>query len=429
MSAWVACVLAIALVLGIAALLAEQACRLLRLPTRGCWLAAMALSALLPFAVPRLPRVQILAQPLAALAIADRLQVAPLSAAASPLPAVLPAVAPALSLALSLGMLAYLAQASMRLQRRARGWRRLQIGGLDVLLAPAVGPAVFGWWRPRVVLPEWLGVRATRERNLALAHERSHLQARDPQLLAASLLLLAAMPWCLPMWWQLRRLRCAIEVDCDRRVLRAGGDLVDYCETLIELGQYRGAQRGLMAAVSQPQSLLERRIRIMSARPLPFSRSAAIACTTLAATLATCAVAVAAELAPPLPVAPKAPHAAVAPHAAMAPHAPAMAPPPPAAPAPPHPHARANADAADPAATALEDAKREAEEAQERADEAKADAEAAEESALEAKRDAEQQAVEAQAAKHEAEVAAVEATARKQDAENAARALHAPATN
>jgi hypothetical protein len=479
MLAWAACALAVSLALGIAALLAEQACRLRGLPTRGCWLAAMALSLLLPLAAPlvpapglprladlaRVPGLQQFAQPLAAIALPARAQAAPAAAREGAPPvardARLAAVLRVLAAALSAGMLCSLVLASIRLQRRARGWRRTRIAGLDVLLAPSAGPAVFGWWRPRVVLPEWLGRQATRARSLALAHERSHLQALDPQLLAACLLLLAAMPWCLPMWWQLRRLRCAIEVDCDRRVLRAGGDLVDYCETLIALGQHGGAQRGLMAAVPGPQSLLERRIRIMSARPFPWSRSAAVAFTALAVAAATCAVAVATELAPPVPAAPKAPRAAIAPVAPMAPRAAvaALAPLPPAPgaptaalPAPPAPpamlagtrkHAAEGSDAQDegtPEQQALENAKREAEEAQERADEAKADAEEAERDALEAKRDAEQQAEDAQQAKRDAEqqaaaaqdakraaeAAAAEAAARKQDAENAARALHAP---
>ncbi len=472
MLAWAACALAVSLALGIAALLAEQACRLRGVPTRGCWLAAMALSLLLPLAAPLLPA-RVLALPgfapaLHAIAAHDA-QGIPARVADGPAPALVIASArgarlapalPALAAALSATMLCSLILASLRLQRRARGWRRTRIDGLEVLLAPQAGPAVFGWWQPRVVLPEWLGRQATRARSLALAHEREHLRALDPQLLAACLLLLAALPWCVPMWWQLRRLRCAIEVDCDLRVLRAGGDLVDYCETLIALGQHGGAQRGLMAAVPGPQSLLERRIRIMSARPFPWSRSAAVACTALAAAFATCAVAVAAELAPAppaAPAAPEAPRAALAAHAAMAPRPPAAAdaPPPPALPvmaalpAPPAPPAGArshgpaaidhvvvdmaatdtgDAEEDSPEAQALEAAKQAAEDAQEHAEEAKADAEEAEQAALEAKRDAEQQAQEAQQAKQAAEAAAAEAAALKRDAENAARALHPAAS-
>ena len=54
MLAWTACVLLVSGVLALGALLAEQACRLRRLATRWPWVAAMAMSVLLPFAVPRL---------------------------------------------------------------------------------------------------------------------------------------------------------------------------------------------------------------------------------------------------------------------------------------------------------------------------------------------------------------------------------------
>ena len=32
------------------------------------------------------------------------------------------------------------------------------------------------------------------------------------------------MPWNLALWWQLRRLRLAVEMDCDNRVVAALGD-------------------------------------------------------------------------------------------------------------------------------------------------------------------------------------------------------------
>ena len=57
-----------------------------------------------------------------------------------------------------------------------------------------------------------------------IAHEQSHLEARDPQLFTLALALLVFMPWNLPLWWQLRRLRYAIEIDCDARVLKGGVD-------------------------------------------------------------------------------------------------------------------------------------------------------------------------------------------------------------
>jgi len=71
--------------------------------------------------------------------------------------------------------------------------------------------------------------------------EQSHLVAGDPRLLTGALCLLVFMPWNLPLWWQLRRLRRAIEVDCDARVLNAGHDVNRYGETLLEVGQRHSA--------------------------------------------------------------------------------------------------------------------------------------------------------------------------------------------
>ena len=227
MPAWGATAVLVALALAVAAALAEQACRLRGLPTRGCWLAAMGLSVLLPLAAPLLPPLlpattaatdvplPALAQPATSRAIPARVDGSiggvvdrfaghvvgwlQWTARAASTPAYLPWMPAALSLA----MLACLSLASLRLHRRARAWRRTRIDGLDVYVAPQAGPAVFGWWQPCIVLPEWLGHQPSRQRSLALAHESAHLQARDPQLLAAGLLLLAAMPWNLPLWWQL----------------------------------------------------------------------------------------------------------------------------------------------------------------------------------------------------------------------------------
>jgi beta-lactamase regulating signal transducer with metallopeptidase domain len=447
MFAWIACVLLASAVLGLAALLAEQACRLRRLATRWPWFVAMALSVLLPFAVPRLvPRAALPLPALVARLAPDSPQPGPVVAArAGDHPGthvtlgVLVAQAPLAWLLLSLAVLAALAGSTALLRRRACTWRRTHIEGTEILVSPSTGPAVFGWWQPRIVLPEWLGAVPTRQRSLALEHERSHLRARDPQWLAVALLLLAAMPWNLPMWWQLRRLRCAIEVDCDRRVLEAGGDLVDYCETLIELSQHPGMARGLMAAVAEPISLLERRIRIMSAATPSWSRLVAGACLALAL----CTVAAAAVVSPGASsdraFAPTPPSLAALP-APPAPPVPAAPPAPPARaaaatrPTPPTPPVRprrpALADEAidesqlSPEQRTAYEAKRAAEEAMEHAQEAKADAEAAEADAQEAKREAEQQAAAAMQAKQEAEQAAAEAQSLKAAAEAAEAAAN-----
>ena len=390
MVGWMLGALAPGFALCCAALLAELAARQARWPTRGIWLLAMAGSVMLPVLGPKL------------------LEFAPVRLSLPPLPAAL-RIAPAqtapldvVSLARNLWLLssfmtlALLCGAAALVRRRARTWRRDTFEGCEVYVAPQSGPAVFGWFRPRIVLPAWLATAPSRQRQLALAHELSHLEARDPQLLALALAMLAIMPWNPALWWQLRRLRGAIEVDCDCRVLRVDGDVIAYGNTLIELSQRRAPQCGLMAASAQPHSLLERRIRIMSSQPHRWSRIAAV----LLAGLAAGVVAVAAELTPPaVATVAAAPVAPIAPTAAAAPS-----------------HRRA-ADSEN-----IREAKLEAEQAAERAEEAKQDAEEAEASAQEAMRDAQEQRSQAEAAKREAEAAQAEADARKLEAEAAARA-------
>ena len=287
MLAWVAGAIATAAALCIAALLAEQATRARRLAGRYIWIAAMCLSLVLPLTGPWLPASTAAHLPL--------LQM-PLSGAPPTLGLLrLNELGPSLWLALSVASLLVLSFSAGLVQRRSRTWRQMKVGDLEVYLSTEAGPAVFGLWKPRIVLPEWLSRAPPRQRELAIAHEQSHLLARDPQLLACALVLVSIMPWNLLLWWQLRRLRRAIEIDCDERVLRAGGDLVDYGETLIQLSQHQSRLAGLMAATSVPRSFLERRIQIMSAEISRWSRLSAA----LWMCLAVGAVGVAAELTPP----------------------------------------------------------------------------------------------------------------------------------
>jgi TonB family protein len=132
-----------------------------------------------------------------------------------------------------------------------------------VVLTPDLGPAVTGLGRGRVVLPRWLWRLGATERRLAVAHEREHLRAGDPWLLAGARLLAALMPWNLPLWWGLRRLRLAVETDCDRRVLRAGADPRAYGDLLLSVGERSRPVRGL-AALAERTSFLERRIDQMT---------------------------------------------------------------------------------------------------------------------------------------------------------------------
>jgi len=111
--------------------------------------------------------------------------------------------------------------------RRARRWigrweplvPRMEVGGRPVLVAPHAGPAVLGILQNQVVVPRWCSQLSTHEKNLILAHEAEHVRARDSLLLAAGYLMTILMPWNVAFWMYFRRLQTAVELDCDARVV------------------------------------------------------------------------------------------------------------------------------------------------------------------------------------------------------------------
>lgn len=171
------------------------------------------------------------------------------------------------------------------IQRRAsRSWPAQDLDGTPVLVAGDAGPLVFGLLRLQIVLPQWALLRSEAEWRLMLAHEEEHRQARDPNLLLLSVIALVLNPWNLALWWQLRRLRLAIETDCDRRVLGAGVDLRSYGTLLLDVGSRPTWQPALTgAAFSEMPSLLERRIDAMTAPAPRHPVARALAFGTLAA--------------------------------------------------------------------------------------------------------------------------------------------------
>jgi bla regulator protein blaR1 len=170
-------------------------------------------------------------------------------------------------IAVSVALLAALVLNGLQLVWRKRRWRIERVVGVPVYVAPDAGPAVVGLLRPRIVVPEWLLEASPSRQLMVLTHEQSHLAAYDPQLLTVALFLLVLMPWNLPLWWQLHRLRRAIELDCDARVLKSGLDTGQYGETLIDVSQRPSAYIGSVAAMSESTSFLEDRIAIMVSDP------------------------------------------------------------------------------------------------------------------------------------------------------------------
>jgi TonB-dependent SusC/RagA subfamily outer membrane receptor len=166
----------------------------------------------------------------------------------------------------SLLLVARLASGLVTLRRAARGWEPATVWGAPVLVSRDVGPAVVGV-RRGVVLPRW-ALRLDGELlRLMLAHEHEHLRAGDPWLLHAASLAVAVTPWNPVVWWLHHRLRLAVEIDCDRRVLRRHPGVAAYGALLLEVGRRTAGARPLpVAALLAPASSLERRIRVMTMR-------------------------------------------------------------------------------------------------------------------------------------------------------------------
>jgi bla regulator protein blaR1 len=116
------------------------------------------------------------------------------------------------------------------------------IDGVPVTVTDRVGPATAGFWRSRVLLPRWvLALPATQQRYV-VRHEDEHRRARDVALLGVASVIVALMPWNLALWWQLRRLRLAVEMDCDARVVASLGGPAEYGELLLTVAT--AASRG-----------------------------------------------------------------------------------------------------------------------------------------------------------------------------------------
>ena len=240
MPAWLAASMALALLLGGAAWWTERRLQRRRSSTRWPWLAALAASVAVPLAW--LPGVL----------------------------AAMPAEQAQLKLAwlvLSLGMLLMLALRGAWLLAHQRRWQQSSMLGTPVYLSGGIGPCVAGWLRPRIVMPVWLSLIDAQQQALLLAHEQCRLAARDPQLLALAHALIVLMPWNLPLWWQLHRLRFAIEVDCDARMLAQGHAWRDYAALLRRHGQYYSGLTGAAPIVLKDPRALRRRRRLLAGIP------------------------------------------------------------------------------------------------------------------------------------------------------------------
>jgi TonB-dependent SusC/RagA subfamily outer membrane receptor len=266
--------LAAGLVAG-AALAADEAARLLGRPRRWAWTGGMIAAAALPMVYRLLPPALVPAprgEAIDPAALADLMARAPgTEAHVGMLDAILAfrgadPFLQTLWIATAVAMLGALFLTYRRLRRVRASAARVEIGGVPALLTRSTGPMVVGVRRPEVVVPRWISTLSEEEQRLVIRHEWEHVRAGDTRLLMASALLVAAMPWNLPLWWMRVRLRQAVEVDCDARVLAAGADRRLYGTMLIRTAGRPGPTHLLAPALVELPSLLERRIVAMTSK-------------------------------------------------------------------------------------------------------------------------------------------------------------------
>ncbi len=271
---WMLGATVLALLAAASAWAAERALRLTGRQGRAPWMLALAVSSLWPLLAPFL---------VAALPDGVRIGAAP-PGAVNATGGIIPDVAsqslgwravlarfdtPLLILwgAVSMVLLVRFLMNVRALRRLARHAESDQIDGVAVLVTANVGPAVFGAWRPRIVIPSWLAELDASLRSLVLKHEAEHVRSGDSRTLALAHAVLTLLPWNAGLWWIARRLRVASELDCDTRVLRGGADPRTYGQLLMLIAQRQGHATFSPMMAGHP-STLHARINAMHA-PVP----------------------------------------------------------------------------------------------------------------------------------------------------------------
>ncbi len=276
-----------------AAFATESLLRQLGRPLRWAWVAALALCVTLPALAPWRRSIDQTSDTAAAATIEPGLiRFAP------GMPQVPPRTSDALRniwIALGAGMLLLVAGIHIRYRTLRKRWSPVSLGDEPVMLSPDTGPAVMGVWRPDIVVPRWILLRDSMEQRMIVSHEREHIRNRDPVLLAGAVVVVALMPWSPVLWWILARLRLAVELDCDARVLRRGAVPLDYGNLLIDVAALTAGHRLPAPALLNPTSHLQRRLLAMRPSTVRFPRIRGM----LAAALAAASVAAACQVALP----------------------------------------------------------------------------------------------------------------------------------
>ena len=142
------------------------------------------------------------------------------------------------------------------------------VNGVPVVVTDSMGPATVGFWRSRVLVPRWVLALPEVQRQYVVRHEEEHRTSHDGRLLFLASLTLILMPWNLALWWLLRRLCLAVEMDCDNRVVNGLGNATAYGELLVKVAHAASRGPRLQPALLGGMGTLERRLTVLLA-PTP----------------------------------------------------------------------------------------------------------------------------------------------------------------
>lgn len=162
-------------------------------------------------------------------------------------------------------LLVALGAGQQRYRRERARAKAARVGGHDVLLTEDVGPAVAGVRRPVVFVPRWVLALDEGSQQLLLSHELEHVKERDTWLLLLGAVSVAVTPWNPVVWWMVRRMRLAVEQDCDARVLARHPGIRRYADLLLTAASRHDLTARLLAAhFGEYTSDLVRRIEAMT---------------------------------------------------------------------------------------------------------------------------------------------------------------------
>jgi TonB-dependent SusC/RagA subfamily outer membrane receptor len=289
MIAWLVYVVQVSLCVAACAWAADAVARLLKRPSRFIWLGAIVFSIALAvkpaFISPESP----VTSPAVGLASLDILQTSVITAGQR-VPAIRREYVIGLWVLATLLVGFSFAAAHWRFRRASRSWPTADLHGQRVRLSPSAGPLVLGFLRPEIVVPRWVLDRSPAEQQVILTHEIQHLNAGDQNLLAAGCLAVALMPWNPGCWIMIARLRLAIEIDCDARVLGGGVSPRSYGSLLVDVAETSSPfLLGTMGLAARSSHLRSRILAMQSHHyNRPIIRAVAAAFVGLVSLLAAC---------------------------------------------------------------------------------------------------------------------------------------------